>query len=235
MPERTIKIKSFVWHRKGKDYNGDDITQVVDSKRGETVDLPAQVVAYGESMGAFVTPEDEAQDEATVVDVSAMDEDELVDWVSEHTIPEVVAVAKNDPDLVGPLLAAENIATGNDPRSGLVEGLAFVSGGSGEAPPVAEDEIPTTDDGKAPAAPETVDDLAKRLGVDLAEVEGTGDDDAVTADDVKEYYDEEMANATDGAIALAEEKEVFLADITGSGDDGRITKEDVTKFVAASE
>jgi pyruvate/2-oxoglutarate dehydrogenase complex dihydrolipoamide acyltransferase (E2) component len=235
MAERTIKIKSFVWHKKGKDYNGDDIVSVVQSSRGEVVDLPDNVIAYGEAHGAFITPEDEAVEEAATADVSLMGEDELVDWVSEHTIPEIVNVAKTDPDLVGPLLAAENTATGNDPRSGLVEGLAHVAG-SGEAPqenPPSEDEVPTTDDGTTPAEPETVDDLAARLGVDVAEVTGTGDEDAVTVDDVKNYYDEEMANATDGAVALAEDQNVFLADITGSGDEGRISKDDVQAYLDA--
>lgn len=236
MAERTIKMKSFVWHKKGKDYNGDDIVSVVQSKRGEVVDLPDNVVAYGEAHDAFVTPEDEAQEEALQIDVAAMDSDELVDWVSEHTIPEVVNVAKNDPTLVGVLLAAENTATGNDPRSGLVEGLAQVAG-SGEAPaePNDEGEVPTTDDGTAPAEPETAEDAAKRLGVDLTQVEGTGDDEAVTIDDVKEYYDEEMADATDGAIKLAEDKDVYLADVTGSGDEGRISKDDVTQYLASLE
>lgn len=237
MAERTIKMKSFVWHKKGKDYNGDDIVSVVQSKRGEVVDLPDNVIAYGEAHDAFVTPEDEAQEEALQIDVASMDSDELVDWVSEHTIPEIVNVAKNEPDLVGVLLAAENTATGNDPRSGLVEGLAQVAGSGEAATPTEEGEVPTNDEGTAPAAPETAEDAAKRLGIDLAEVEieGTGEDDAVTVDDVKEYYDEEMANATDGAIKLAEDKDVFLADVTGSGDDGRISKDDVQGYLNSLE
>jgi pyruvate/2-oxoglutarate dehydrogenase complex dihydrolipoamide acyltransferase (E2) component len=222
MPERTIKFVSFVWHKKGKDYNGDEITITVDSKQGEVVDLPDNIIRYGESMGAFVTPEDEAAEVESAVQAADMDDDELVNWVSESTVTDIVNVAKSDPALSNRLLEAENTATGNDPRTSLVAGLEQVAG-SGEAPPA-----PTTEDeSTVPAEPETAEDAAKRLGVDLAEIEGTGEDDAVTVDDVKEYYDEEMANATDGAIKLAEDKDVYLADVTGSGDDGRISKDDV--------
>lgn len=227
MAQREIKIVSFVWHKKGTDYNGDEITQVVDSKMGETVDLPDNVIAYGESMGAFVTPEDEAAEEAAAVDVTEMGEDELVNWVSEHTVPEVVAVAKSDPELVDRLLAAENTGTGNDPRTSLVEGLAQVSG-SGEAP-VVESE------GEQPTEPETAEEVATRLKVDIADVEADDPNVGVTVDDVKTYYDEEMADATDGAIKLAEEKDVYLADITGSGEGGRIEKPDVQKYLDAQE
>jgi pyruvate/2-oxoglutarate dehydrogenase complex dihydrolipoamide acyltransferase (E2) component len=236
MAKRTIKFKSFVWEKKSHDYNGDEVVAKVMSKAGEEVDLPAEVIRYGESLGAFVTPEDEAAEAAEVVDVSEMDEDELTDWVSESTIVQIVNVAKNDPSLVQNLLAAENTATGHDPRTGLVEGLARIAG---DGEPTS---TPTGDEGggdEAPAETEdgepTVEEVAGQLGVDLSKVDGTGDDDAVTVNDVKEYYDEELADATDGAIELAEDEDVFLADVTGSGKDGRITKDDVQAHVEAAK
>jgi pyruvate/2-oxoglutarate dehydrogenase complex dihydrolipoamide acyltransferase (E2) component len=230
MAIRTIKFKSFVWEKKTQDYNGSDVVAKVMSKQGEEVDLPAEVIKYGESLGAFVTPEDEAAEAAETVDVAEMDEDELVNWVSESTIPQIVNVAKTDPSLVSGLLQAENAATGNDPRTGLVAGLEQVAG-DGEAPaaPATEDEGESEEE--TPPFTEEVTAEANRLGVDLSEVEGSGDEDAVTVDDVKNYYDEEMADATDGAIELAEEESVFLADVTGTGKDGRIQKDDVQKAI----
>lgn len=235
MALRTIKFKSFVWNESYKDYDGSSRTRNTQAKQGEEVDLPDAVIAYGESLGAFVTPEDEVAEEAGAVEVGAMDSDELVDWVSESTIPQVVNVAKTDPTLVSALLEAENTATGNDPRTGLVAGLTQVAG-DGETPVVPETEGEVDPDTgepveAEPTEPETPDAAAERLGVDVTKVEGSGEDDAVTVDDVKEYYDEELANATDGAISLAEDEDVYLADVTGTGESGRISKDDVQKYV----
>lgn len=222
MPKRKIKIKSFVWQKKDEDYNGDEITVTVQSRMGEEVDLPSKVAAYGDDMGAFVTPEDEAAESEQAAAVEDMDHEELTNWVSDSTIPEILTVAKANPELSSDLLEAENAATGNDPRTGLVDGLAQIAG-SGEGSTASEEE----------AVEDDVDSVAEKLGVDLENVEGTGEDGIVTVDDVKEYYDEEIADATDGAVELAEDKDTYLADVTGSGKDGRITKEDVEKYLEA--
>lgn len=225
MPKRTVKLKSFVWHETYKDYNGEERTRVVQSQRGEVIDVPKEVAAYGDdpAIGAFVTKEDEEAQAAQTVDLEEMDHEELTNWVSESTIPQILTAANANPDLVDDLLEAENAATGNDPRNGLVEGLAQIAG-SGEPGTSSDEEAEGQDE-------ENVDAVAKRLGVDLVNVEGTGEDDAVTVDDVKEYYDEELADATDSAVELAEEKNIFLADVTGTGKDGRITKDDVEKHL----
>lgn len=234
MPKRTVKFKSFVWHRKGEDYNGDDVTTVVQSKQGEEIDIPTAVAAYGDNLGAFVTAEDEADAEAEVVDVTAMDHEELVDWVSESTIPEIMAVAKANPDLAPTLLEAENAATGDDPRNGLADGLAAIIGEDEGSAQSSDDSTDGEDEAEVvePEEEETVGAAADRLGVDLSKVEGSGDDDEVTLDDVKDYYDEELADATDSAVELADESDVYLADIApGTGKEGRIGKGDVEKYL----
>lgn len=225
METREIKIRSFVYEEEIEDFLGNKGTASKQAKRGDVVKLDPYWAAYGDDMGAFVTEADRAARESadedlidTAETVEEMGEDELMNWVSDKTIPEILAVANADPTLCTRLLDAENKATGNDPRTGLVEGLTHIIGSSEGSAGSTETE-------------ESVEDLAKRLGVDLEQVEGTGDD-AITADDVKEYYDDEIADATDGAVELAEEKGVFLADV---GVQGRITKEDVQKYLDAQE
>lgn len=238
---REIKIRSFVYEEEFTDFDGEKRKQNRQARRGETVELDPYWIRYGEDMGAFMTDADreaEVDDESvleTAETVEEMGDDELMNWVSDSTIPQVLAVAKADPSLCERILVAENAATGNDPRSGLVDALARIVG-SGEATTSKADTDPAKvepTEPEAPAEEETVDQLAERLGVDLEKVEGTGDEDSVTVDDVKEYYDDEIANATDGAVELAEEEDLFLADVTGTGQDGRITKDDVQRYIDA--
>jgi pyruvate/2-oxoglutarate dehydrogenase complex dihydrolipoamide acyltransferase (E2) component len=232
METREIKIRSFVYTSTFKDFDGVERSQQQIASKGDTVEISDYWIRYGEDMGAFVTDADREAEETdedvldTAETVEEMGDDELMNWVSDKTIPEILSVANADPTLCARLLDAENKATGNDPRTGLLEALTHIMAASEGSGALAETE-------------ESVEDLAKRLGVDLEQVEGTGEDDEITVDDVKEYYDEEIADATDGAVELAEEKQLFLADITGTGADGRITKDDVQKFLdkreAASE
>jgi len=231
METREIKIRSFVYEEPYEDFDGSTRNANRQAKRGDVVELDPYWIKYGDAMGAFVTEADrEAEaDEDVISDAGSVEEmgdDELMNWVSDSTIPQVLTVAKADPSLSERILTAENAATGNDPRSGLVEALARIAG-SGEEAQTSETETGTEE----PETEETVDQVAERLQVDLEKVEGTGDDDAVTVDDVKEYYDEELADATDGAVELADEEDLYLADVTGTGQDGRITKDDVQKFV----
>lgn len=228
---REVKIRSFVYEEVVVGFDDEERMAVKQAQRGAVVELDPYWAAYGDDMGAFVTDADreaEVEDESvleTAETVEEMGADELMNWVSDATIPQVLEVAKADPSLCERILVAENAATGNDPRGGLVEALTRIIG-SGE-PPAAPEESESD-------AELTVDQVAERLQVDLEKVEGTGDEDAVTVDDVKEYYDEELADATDSAVELADEEDLFLADVApGSGADGRITKDDVTKFIAA--
>jgi 2-oxoglutarate dehydrogenase E2 component (dihydrolipoamide succinyltransferase) len=98
-------------------------------------------------------------------------------------VPDIVNVARTDPELAQPLLAAENTATGNDPRGGLAELLAEVAGEGEPAPEKDNGEIV---DVEYTAGAET---LATESGVDLAEVEGTGKDGRITKGDVEAHID----------------------------------------------
>lgn len=71
--------------------------------------------------------------------------------------------------------------------------------------------------------------LAKELGIDLAQVPGTGPGGRVTEQDVRSFK-ETGAGGVDispQAKALAQEAGIDLAQIQGTGKDGRITKADV--------
>lgn len=227
-------MKSFVWREPYEDYNGEARERVVTARLGDEVDLPEAVARYGDDLGAFVTDDEKVEEDETVESLADMDHEELTNWVSEHTIPQILKAAKADTDLIKELLDAENAATGNDPRTGLVDGLAHIAG-EGEAPEPPADSGEETNEVEAEQE-EGVDEVAQRLGVDLSKVDGSGDEGEVTADDVKEFFDDELASATDSAVELADEEDLYLADIfPGSGKDGRITKDDVQKYIDDSK
>ncbi|MGE0667887.1 MAG: 2-oxo acid dehydrogenase subunit E2 [Sphingomonadales bacterium] len=98
----------------------------------------------------------------------------------------------------------------------------------------AESEAP----GKVRATPR-VKTLAKKLGVDLSEVTGTGNNGRITEDDVKAWADEtagplnEDVRSTPAVRKLAKELGVDINRVQGSGKNGRITKDDVEAAAAA--
>ncbi|HEY8477971.1 MAG TPA: E3 binding domain-containing protein, partial [Chloroflexota bacterium] len=74
--------------------------------------------------------------------------------------------------------------------------------------------------------------LARELGVDLLEVQGSGPGGRIVEADVRRYVElrrgeEERVKASPVARKLAEELGVSLASVTGTGPGGRITREDV--------
>ncbi|MEN3950265.1 2-oxo acid dehydrogenase subunit E2 [Iodidimonas sp. SYSU 1G8] len=81
--------------------------------------------------------------------------------------------------------------------------------------------------------------LAKKLGVDLADLVGTGKNGRITQDDVRAYADEingplnEDVRSTPAVRKLAKELGVDIARVQGSGKNGRITREDVEAAAAA--
>lgn len=81
--------------------------------------------------------------------------------------------------------------------------------------------------------------LAKKLGVDLADLDGTGPNGRITQDDVRAYADEvngplnEDVRSTPAVRKLAKELGVDLSRVQGSGKNGRITREDVDAAAAA--
>jgi pyruvate/2-oxoglutarate dehydrogenase complex dihydrolipoamide acyltransferase (E2) component len=239
MPKQEIKIRSFVWKEKFETFDGKTRVRNRMASRGEVVELDEATTKFGESMGAFVTDED--REEAASEDVldlaetvEEMGDDELMNWVSDATIPQIMNVTKADTSLISRILDAENKATGNDPRAGLVEGLARLAG-SGEQQPDPDEAggVVEVDDGDGGTVSVTQEakELADKFDIEVADVDGTGEDDVITEPDIKEFYNDEMADATDAAVDLADEKGVFLGEVKGTGKDGRIEKPDVQEFL----
>ena len=114
--------------------------------RGEV--LPEELctpfnLARGEATGAFYTTEEldmgtEPEQQALEAGEGGSDESNFTEW-GEHELAEyirenrpnedeTVAMAEEDPDTARRLLEAENIATGGDPRSGVVKRLNKIAG-----------------------------------------------------------------------------------------------------------
>lgn len=118
MQTRTIRILRFRW----VDEEGYDRFAC----QGETVELADEDAARGDADGAFITDEPEPVEESSAISIDSTDE-ELVTFVGSANVSEVVAAA-TDPEMAKRLLDAENGSTGNDPRKGVVEGLAAIAG-----------------------------------------------------------------------------------------------------------
>jgi hypothetical protein len=132
MAEKTIRIRFFTYNVE-VDHPSDPGEKMIMSQtawRGETVDLNDADVKRGEAIHAFVGSEpEEAESSAGVaLDLDSASDAELAEWIENDkpTVQEVVDAADGDPELADRLLDAENSATGNDPRKGVVEGLAAV-------------------------------------------------------------------------------------------------------------
>lgn len=143
MASRKIKHVAFTYTIDSKDpISGDDIVVFRTALRNETVDVLKQAdIDKGEKFGAFYSDEElkaqkdqepaavlqrelEGEEEAEL-DMDSASLEELEEYIIEQepTVDQVVALAAGDPDRAKRLLAAENAATGNDPRKGVVEGL----------------------------------------------------------------------------------------------------------------
>jgi pyruvate dehydrogenase E2 component (dihydrolipoamide acetyltransferase) len=78
--------------------------------------------------------------------------------------------------------------------------------------------------------------LARELGVDLAQVQGTGREGRISEQDVQRFHDElPRIEATPLARRMAEEEGLDLARIDGSGPGGRITEDDVLRALDGLE
>jgi hypothetical protein len=119
-------------------------TSIRHAKRFEALnldDVPEEEYQRGEALGAFFTDDEVAAirsggsssgEGETEGGASSAPEglnfdsqDELVAWIqnSTPTVAAVIAAADNDPDKAEALLAAEEEATGGQPRKGVVDGL----------------------------------------------------------------------------------------------------------------
>lgn len=108
--------------------------------KGEIVDIPRdEDMSRGEEAGAFededveLPPDDDAAEDADAANAAAAagtpdinaSHDELVNWIQEAKPNEdaMVEAAQNDPDMANALMAAENEASGGDPRKGVMTRL----------------------------------------------------------------------------------------------------------------
>ena len=108
-----------------------------------------------------------------------------------------------------------------------------ISGSPGALPP-AGDEIPQAGEGKIRATP-AARATARRLGIDLASVRGTGPKGRIQKEDVEAAYQhlQGQVKATPLARKIAGQENIRLADVQGSGIRGKITRGDVEAAIAA--
>lgn len=119
MAERTIKHLSFRYT------DADGVER--HAFQGETLDLPAEEAKRGDEIGAFRTDESDAA--TGDFDPATASDEELAAWFdTKPTVQDVLDAAGDDPQRAQRLLDAENEASGNDPRKGVVEGLAAIAG-----------------------------------------------------------------------------------------------------------
>jgi pyruvate dehydrogenase E2 component (dihydrolipoamide acetyltransferase) len=74
--------------------------------------------------------------------------------------------------------------------------------------------------------------LAKRLGVDLSNVLGTGSKGRIHKDDVAGFNYEKKVHVSPLARRIAEEHNIDLKGITGSGHNGKVMKDDVLSLIS---
>ena len=139
----------------------------------------------------------------------------------------VVAAGQTVP--VGTLVAVV-AAAGETPAriEGVTAGSAPAAAAAA-APREAKTEKPKTT-GFVKASP-AARRVAKELGVDLADVPGSGPDGRVTEDDVKKFHEQgpPPPKITPLAEEMARQAGLDISTITGTGEGGKITKEDVAK------
>ena len=73
---------------------------------------------------------------------------------------------------------------------------------------------------------------AEQLGIDLAQVEGTGPDGLISEGDVERFHEEQaVVRASPLARRIAEEEGLDLTEMEGTGPDGRIVEKDVLRLL----
>jgi len=139
--KRVVKNHGFRYLAKqGEDAAGNPILTPVSVNRGDTVtvdQIGKLALKQGEETGAFYT-KDELEGNTggpevpAASDLSSAGEFELAEYLRSGkdgkapTINEVLEAVGNDKDLANRMLAAENIQTDGDPRSGLEHGLTKI-------------------------------------------------------------------------------------------------------------
>lgn len=137
------------------------------------------------------------------------------------------------------------IAAPDEPVPALPPLTPGAGGTAGAAPPVVEAVQPEpaspAEPGQIRATP-AVRKLAREMGVDLAQVRGTGPEGRIREEDVRAMLDAQKAapaevpggvRASPMARRIARELGVELAQVPGTGPGGRIREEDVRAFADA--
>jgi hypothetical protein len=144
-----IKIAQFQYHEevggtKRHKRTGEELPLLATrfARHGQTVDITRdEDLERGEKLGAFEdeAPEDEASEEAEPTNDEAVDEeieevswrhDDLVAWIRDDkpTASEVVKAAEGNPEYAKKLIAAEEEASGSQPRKSVVDPLRKIAG-----------------------------------------------------------------------------------------------------------
>jgi hypothetical protein len=133
MARKTIRAAQFMYYvptgvvRKLKDGAEEEVLSVRHALHGDTVNIPRdEDVERGERAGAFeVEQESPAVEEQTTTGLQFSDYDALVGWFKDEqpTVTTVISAADGNPDKAQMLLAAENEASGGQPRKGVTTGL----------------------------------------------------------------------------------------------------------------
>lgn len=128
MPEATIKIRAFPYYEKSAHpVTGEERFRERIATRGETVELSDNDYERAERYGAIegAEPVAESVEAPPGTDTSVV---ETAEWIksSKPTVDETVAEAEGDPEKAKQVLEAENVATGGQPRRGVVDGLTNI-------------------------------------------------------------------------------------------------------------
>lgn len=140
--EVKIKIRAFPYYEDVEDpVTGEDRKVEKIAKRGDVVELSdvdleraKRFNAIADDVEEDVTPPN--QQLGVAPPLSEMSVEQLADWLQggfedqegKPTIDDVVEAVDDDEELAAEMLEAENLATGNQPRAGLVERLEKITG-----------------------------------------------------------------------------------------------------------
>lgn len=147
MTQVKIRIAQFQYHEevgtKTHKRTGEEVPLLATrfARHGEVVDVTRdEDLERGEATGAFEEQANEEESEADLESEEGTDEvieeevswthDDLVVWIRDDqpTAKEVVAAAGNDPDKAQKLMAAEEEASGSQPRKSVMDPLRKIAG-----------------------------------------------------------------------------------------------------------
>lgn len=104
--------------------------EVVDIPRQEDYDRGVEVGAFFEEDDEKSSDDEESEEESEEEPISTETHDELVEWIRDDrpTAAQVVKAAGNDPDKARRLMAAEEEASGSQPRKSVMDPLRKIAG-----------------------------------------------------------------------------------------------------------